>query len=293
VFIESEVLIHFDGWGPEYDYLCSAGSLELHPPGWCHTHNWELQKPLHQPWTSWEDYLTETDSLATPGSLFNQDQLAGPGSRLFRPGMKLEAKDRQHPSIVSVATVANVKDGRLLIRFDGWSSRYDYWCRPESTDIHPPHWCSKNHRELHPPKGYSGAFKWSVYLRQPGPVPAPAFIFTEEQRAVPSESATSSSSSSSSSSLKGFNVGMKLEAKDRQYPTLVCVATVAAVRGNKLLIHFDGWQANYDYLCEPESTDIHPVGWCKKKGRDLQKPNGLWPCVYSGTSDKGIGTTSL
>ena len=52
-----------------------------------------------------------------------QDQLAGPGSRLFRPGMKLEAKDRQHPSIVSVATVANVKDGRLLIRFDGWSSR--------------------------------------------------------------------------------------------------------------------------------------------------------------------------
>ena len=27
---------------------------------------------LDQPWTSWEDYLTETDSLATPGSLFNQ-----------------------------------------------------------------------------------------------------------------------------------------------------------------------------------------------------------------------------
>ncbi|CAI8002713.1 Lethal(3)malignant brain tumor-like protein 3 [Geodia barretti] len=54
---ESEVLIHFDGWGPEYDYWCSAWSLELHPPGWCRTHNWELQTPLHQPWTSWEDYL--------------------------------------------------------------------------------------------------------------------------------------------------------------------------------------------------------------------------------------------
>ena len=52
-----------------------------------------------------------------------QDQLAGPGSRLFRPGMKLEAKDRQHPGTVCVATIANVKDGKLLIRFDGWSSR--------------------------------------------------------------------------------------------------------------------------------------------------------------------------
>ena len=30
--------------------------------------------------------------------------------------------------------------------------RYDYWCRPESTDIHPPHWCNNNHRQLYPPK---------------------------------------------------------------------------------------------------------------------------------------------
>ena len=48
VFLESEVLIHFDGWGPEYDYWCSAWSLELHPPGWCRTHNWELQTPLRE-----------------------------------------------------------------------------------------------------------------------------------------------------------------------------------------------------------------------------------------------------
>ena len=72
----------------------------------------------------------------------------------------------------------------------------------------------------------------------------------------------------------GFEVGMRLEAKDRQYPTLVCVATVAAVSNGKLLVHFDGWKDNYDYVCEPTSTDIHPVGWCQKKGRDLQKPKG-------------------
>ena len=95
--------------------------------------------------------------------------------------------------------------------------RYDYWCRPESTDIHPPHWCGKNHIELQPPhgvcvcvcvcararacvhvcvcvcvcvwsvvivhvymcSGHSGPFKWSQYLQQPGPIPAPAHLFTQ------------------------------------------------------------------------------------------------------------------
>lgn len=36
-----------------------------------------------------------------------------------------------------------------------------------------PHWYLYIH------VGYSSHFKWSVYLRQPGPVPAPAFIFTK------------------------------------------------------------------------------------------------------------------
>ena len=73
---------------------------------------------------------------------------------------------------------------------------------------------------------------------------------------------------------------MRLEAKDRQYPTLTCVATVADLRGdNRLLIHFDGWGSSYDYLCEPDSTDIHPMGWCEKKGQDLQKPKGIYSAL--------------
>lgn len=82
-----------------------------------------------------------------------QDQLAAPGSLLFRVDMKLEAKDRQNPSVVRVATVANIRDGQLLIHFDGHTSRYDYWCRPESTDIHPAMWSGKNARKVQPPHG--------------------------------------------------------------------------------------------------------------------------------------------
>lgn len=55
-----------------------------------------------------------------------QEQLAGPGSLLFQPDMKLEAKDRQNPHLICVATIANIKDGKLLIHFDGWTSRSSF-----------------------------------------------------------------------------------------------------------------------------------------------------------------------
>ncbi len=73
----------------------------------------------------------------------------------------------------------------------------------------------------------------------------------------------------------GFTVGMKLEAKDRQYPTLTCVATITKVRDDQLLIHFDNWGTEYDYWCRPDSEDIHPAGWCNNQGKALQAPKGL------------------
>ena len=42
---ENEVLIRFDGWTDGYDYWCPQDSVELHPPGWCSKHGWDLQTP--------------------------------------------------------------------------------------------------------------------------------------------------------------------------------------------------------------------------------------------------------
>ena len=39
------VQIHFDGWGPEYDYWCLYDQIELHPVGWCARNGYELQPP--------------------------------------------------------------------------------------------------------------------------------------------------------------------------------------------------------------------------------------------------------
>ena len=70
--------------------------------------------------------------------------------------MRLEAKDRLNPSMICVATIMAIKpNGKLLIHFDGWSEGYDYWCYPDSTDIHPAMWCNKHNRKVQPPKGMS------------------------------------------------------------------------------------------------------------------------------------------
>ena len=75
------------------------------------------------------------------------------GAMKFKKGMKLEAKDRLNPSMVCVATLTKVRKKEILIHFDGWSNKYDYWCDPTSNDIHPRDWCERNHHALTRPKG--------------------------------------------------------------------------------------------------------------------------------------------
>ena len=71
-----------------------------------------------------------------------------------------------------------------------------------------------------------------------------------------------------------FRAGQKLEAVDQMNTALTCVATVSDVLGDRILIHFDGWEEDYDYWCDPTSPYIHPVGWCQTNGVPLSPPNG-------------------
>ena len=72
----------------------------------------------------------------------------------------------------------------------------------------------------------------------------------------------------------GFRIGMKLEAVDKTNTVLTCVATVSDILGDKILIHFDGWDNVYDYWSDPSSPYIHPVGWCQETGNPLSPPQG-------------------
>ena len=42
----------------------------------------------------------------------------------------------------------------------------------------------------------------------------------------------------------------------------------------EVLIAFDGWASSYNYWCEIDATEIHPIGYCSQNGITLQKPYG-------------------
>ncbi|XP_042233179.1 lethal(3)malignant brain tumor-like protein 3 [Homarus americanus] len=180
------------------------------------------------------------------------------GRNLFKPGMKLEAIDPNHQSLFCVMTVAEIIGYRLRVHFDGYSDQYDYWINADSPNIFPAGWCEKNGRQLEPPLGVIG-FSWKAYLEHCKAQTAPrqAFFNRGSSTIIPPNN---------------FRVGMKLEAEDRKN-MWVCVATVADVLDNCVLIHFDGWDKAFDVWNEVSSPYIHPVGWCAENNIVLHPPN--------------------
>ena len=67
---------------------------------------------------------------------------------------------------------------------------------------------------------------------------------------------------------------MRLEASDDKNPEEVHAASVAEVKYNSLLIHYDGWPSSHDFWCDLNSVSLHPVGWCDEHDCELEKPQG-------------------
>lgn len=95
---------------------------------------------------SWETYLKDTKSVAAPARAFKQRPPSG-----FRRGMKLECVDKRVPMLIRVATVDDVSEHQIRIKFDGWPDQYSYWIDDDSPDIHPVGWCQKTGHPLEPP----------------------------------------------------------------------------------------------------------------------------------------------
>ena len=88
---------------------------------------------------TWRSYLETTCGQAAPKENFLHFHKPPKSSELngWKLGGKLEAVDRSNTSLICVATVTNVMDGRVLIHFDGWDLEYDYWVTPSSPYIRP------------------------------------------------------------------------------------------------------------------------------------------------------------
>ncbi|CAH1773377.1 unnamed protein product [Owenia fusiformis] len=226
-------------------------------------------------WT-WEKYLEQSNAVAAPHKLYAQGIPTNKNG--FKVGMKLEAIDPKHPSLYCVVTVAEIMGYRVRLHFDGYSECYDFWVCASSEEIFPVGWAEENGKTLQPPKGYTvETFEWSNYIKLSRGVTAPNNLFSVTYSTPPATP-------------HGFRAGMKLEAVDKKNTILTCVATVADVRGEHILIHFDGWEDNYDYWCDPTSPYIHPVGWCQENGKALSPPND-WPDIEGFTWEEYMEQT--
>ncbi|NXN91884.1 LMBL3 protein, partial [Rhinopomastus cyanomelas] len=248
--------LHFDGYPDCYDFWLNADSLDIHPVGWCEKTHHKLLPPkgFNEGEFNWTSYLKNNKAQAAPKSLFKTHSTSATPTG-FRVGMKLEAVDKKNPSLMCVATVADVVDSRLLIHFDNWDKSYDYWCETSSPYICPVGYCQATGIPLTIPPGYndSVAFSWEKYLEE------------TKSQAVPARSFKPCP-------VHGFQVNMKLEAVDKRNPILIRVASIADKDDHRVKIHFDGWDSAYDFWVEADSPDIHPVGWCAKTGHILQIP---------------------
>ncbi|KAM8870851.1 lethal(3)malignant brain tumor-like protein 4 isoform 5-T7 [Spinachia spinachia] len=209
---------------------------------------------------SWPSYLEEERAIAAPAKLFKEHQSLPQSRNSFKVGMKLEGLDPSHPSLFCVLTVAEIQGYRVRLHFDGYPECYDFWANADSWDMKPAGWCEKNgHKLLLPKACKDGEFNWSLYVKNCRGQLAPKHLFKSLNTSV---------------TPSGFRAGMKLEAIDRKNPSLVCVATIAAVVDNRLLIHFDNWDDTYDYWCDASSPYIHPVGYCEDAELTLTTPAG-------------------
>ncbi|CAK6447791.1 unnamed protein product [Pipistrellus nathusii] len=250
--------LHFDGYLSFYDFWANAGSPDIHPIGWCEKtkHELHIPKGYRKDKFVWMNYLKVCKFQNAPKKLFRNRSSNGPMPKEFQVGMKLEAVDRKNPSLVCVATIADIVEDRLLVHFDNWDDSYDYWCDVNSPYVQPVGWCQENGRTLIAPHGYPDPekFSWTEYLEVTQTSAVPAKVFKMR-------------------SPHGFLPNMKLEVVDKRNPRLIRVATIIAVDDQRLKIHFDGWDHKYDFWMDVDSPDIHPIGWCDVTGHPLEVPH--------------------
>ncbi|KAM4841125.1 lethal(3)malignant brain tumor-like protein 4 isoform 1-T1 [Thomomys bottae] len=251
--------LHFDGYLSCYDFWINAGSPDIHPVGWCARtkHELHIPKGYRKDKFVWMDYLKACKLQNAPKKLFRNRSSNGPVPKELQVGMKLEAVDRKNPSLVCVATIADIVEDRLRVHFDNRDDSYDYWCDVNSPYVQPVGWCQENGRPLIAPPGYTDPenFSWTEYLEatQTNAVPAKVLKMRGPH---------------------GFLPDMKLEVVDKRNPRLIRVATIIDVDDQRVKVHFDGWDHKYDYWMDTDSPDLHPIGWCDVTGHPLEVP--LW-----------------
>uniref|UniRef100_A0A8C9V418 L3MBTL histone methyl-lysine binding protein 2 n=1 Tax=Scleropages formosus TaxID=113540 RepID=A0A8C9V418_SCLFO len=256
------------------DFWCHMWSPLLHPVGWSCKVGHVIKSSDKRVDMSSHPTFRKIYCDSVP-HLFKKVRTVYMEGGFFQEGMKLEAIDPLNLGNICVATVRKVLlDGYLMVGLDGVETEDGWFCYHASSHaILPVGFCEKNQIPLTLPAGYDRVtFTWPKYLEETGAIAAPARLFNTD---CPGH---------------GFAPGMKLEAVDLMEPRLVCVATVRRCAGRLLLLHFDGWEPEFDQWVDYQSPDIYPVGWCEITGYQLQPPIASGKGRTSAGGEGKVGT---
>lgn len=246
----------------EDDHWCHEDSPSIHPIGWAN----KIGHPVYA--SNFYSLRTnkKNEQSYAPESVFKVYQI-GTNINLennlgIKIGMKLEALDPWNIAFMGVATIQKIlKMGFIMVSVDTYDVQKeigsDWFCyHIHSPFVFPVGYSEKIQLPLHPPFTYENAvFKWPEYLNKTNSKPVPESFFKKWNQFN-----------------HRFTVNMKLEAVDLMTPRLVCVATIADVKGRHLKITFDGWGDDYDQWIDCSSSEIYPVGWSEVVGYRLESP---------------------
>eukprot|EP00795_Rhopilema_esculentum_P009517 gene9517-17256_t len=214
---------------------------------------------------NWKEYQDEM--LKSAAMLINFNKLSKPVKGL-KPGMKLEALDKNNPCNYCVATVIEIVGHRVRIRYDGFGDNdsQDFWCNFQAEELYPIGWCAENSFPLQPPTGISSTLEdWKIFLTKTltGALAAPMDLFRENENRTQAK-------------VHSFQAGLKVEVIHPRRPSIICPATITKSLGPYL----------YQVTTEPlpnlpshtfygrgESTGIFSFGWSTKNSIDLALPS--------------------
>uniref|UniRef100_A0A182N7F3 SAM domain-containing protein n=1 Tax=Anopheles dirus TaxID=7168 RepID=A0A182N7F3_9DIPT len=261
--------LHFDGYPCEYDFWVNADSCDIFPPGWCQKTSRALQPPASYVGAGsdrpfhWRRYLQESRAPVPESEWFTHLEIKHYMEMCkynrFEVGMALEADDLKKSGKVCVASVADKFADRILVHFDGWDERYDYWVSIFSNYIHPVNWHKENNDKITAPPDWNKPFDWAKYLR---------YRSRAENRTI----VQAGKSLFRTRPPIAFKPGQRLEVVDRKQKKLVRPATVVAIDGYELKLCFDGWPRSFAFWIEDDSPDLHPVNWCERTKHPLEPP---------------------
>ncbi|XP_030058906.1 lethal(3)malignant brain tumor-like protein 2 isoform X3 [Microcaecilia unicolor] len=212
----------------------------------------------------WGSYLMEYDYQAAPVSCFKHVPLVDQWDDV-QLEMKVESlnSDAVLPSCVYwIASVVRIAGYKVLLRYEGFEDdhSHDFWCNLGMVDIHPIGWCAINSKILVPPQSIHAKYTdWRSYLmkRLVGAHTIPADLHIKMAESMK----------------YFFRQGMRVEVVDKTFVSRMRMAVVDTVIGGRLRLLYEDGNSDDDFWCHIWSPLIHPVGWSRRVGHSIKKPD--------------------